>query len=159
VRLLIAPEGAASIEAVPFNPDSQPLPVRLGLAQAPIDSRDPLLRFKTTQRDTYTHALAGRPDCDDVLLWNERGELTESTVANVVLRIDGLLVTPAASSGLLPGTYRGHLLEQRKITERVIHVEELADATSIALINAVRRWMAVVWLDQTSPSEFTIPPR
>ena len=26
---------------------------------------------------------------DDVLLWNERGELTESTIANIVVELDG----------------------------------------------------------------------
>jgi para-aminobenzoate synthetase/4-amino-4-deoxychorismate lyase len=155
VRLLVAPDGAVSIEADPVKSDTGRRPVRLGLAEEPIDSRDPLLRFKTTQRATYTRALATRPDCHDVLLWNERGEVTESTMANVVLRIDGVLVTPAVSSGLLAGTFRGHLLEQGEIEERVISVDEIAHATGISLINSVRRWIEVAWLDHTLPPHTT----
>ena len=47
------------------------------------------LYHKTTRREIYDEAAASRPDCDDVLLWNDRGELTESTIANVVVEIGG----------------------------------------------------------------------
>ena len=49
----------------------------------PVDTRSPLLFNKTTCRDVYDDApRAASSDVDDVLLWNARGELTESSVAN-----------------------------------------------------------------------------
>jgi para-aminobenzoate synthetase/4-amino-4-deoxychorismate lyase len=79
-----------------------------------------------------------------VLLVNERGELTESTVANLVVRLDGVLWTPPLECGLLPGVLRAHLLARGEIRERVLRPEDLADAEEIWLINSVRKWRRAV---------------
>jgi para-aminobenzoate synthetase/4-amino-4-deoxychorismate lyase len=114
---------------------------RAGLASAPVDSSDRFLFHKTTSRDFYNGQLAQRPDCDDIIFWNERGEITESTIANVVVQIDGEMFTPPVRSGLLAGTFRDHLLAEGEIKERVITIEELRNASEIYLINSVRKWM------------------
>ena len=48
---------------------------------------------------------------EEVLLWNERGELTEASVGNVVVVSEGRRWTPPRKCGLLAGTYRNLLLE------------------------------------------------
>ena len=63
-----------------------------------------------------------------MLLVNERGELTESTIANLVVRLDGALWTPPLDSGLLPGVLRADLLARGEIRERVLRPEDLARA-------------------------------
>jgi para-aminobenzoate synthetase/4-amino-4-deoxychorismate lyase len=45
---------------------------------------------------------------DDVLLWNERDEVTESTIANLVAEIDNSWWTPPLSCGLLPASSARH---------------------------------------------------
>jgi len=80
--------------------------VRVGLAREPVDSSTIWLYHKTTRREIYDQARAARPDCDEVILWNERGELTEACTANVVLDRAGDWVTPPVMSGLLAGTLR-----------------------------------------------------
>ncbi|HET7145194.1 MAG TPA: aminotransferase class IV, partial [Anaerolineales bacterium] len=80
---------------------------------------------------------------DDILLYNESGELTEFTIGNLVVEMGGKLVTPPISCGLLAGTFRAHLLESGKITERVIHMEELKDCKNMFLVNSVRKWVSV----------------
>jgi len=141
VRLLVAENGACSLEAAPI-PAASSSPLRIALADQPVDSTDPTLYHKTTHRVVYERALASRPDCDDVLLWNERGELTESSRANLVLRLDGELVTPPISSGLLGGTFRAELLAQGMLREQVLRAPDLTRAENIYLINSVRRWMS-----------------
>ena len=79
-----------------------------------------------------------------MLLWNERNELTESCVANVVAAIDGDLVTPPVESGLLAGVFRGWLLERGKIREQVLNVGDLGKFSKIYLINSVRKWQEAV---------------
>jgi para-aminobenzoate synthetase/4-amino-4-deoxychorismate lyase len=74
-----------------------------------------------------------------VILWNERGEITETKIANIAVELDGKLYTPPITSGLLDGCYRRALLERGEITERVVMKEELARATRIVLLNSVRR--------------------
>ena len=76
---------------------------RVALARTPVDPCDPFLCHKTTRRDVYTRAQAARPDVDDVILWNTRGEITEATIANVVVEIGGERWTPPRTCGLLPG--------------------------------------------------------
>ena len=114
---------------------------RVALASEAVDSADRFLFHKTTKRDFYNAQLAARSDCDDIIFWNERGEITESTIANVVVSIDGELFTPPVESGLLAGTFRNQLLDEGKIKERVITVAELKDSREIYLINSVRKFV------------------
>jgi para-aminobenzoate synthetase/4-amino-4-deoxychorismate lyase len=106
----------------------------IGLASSSVDSSDRFLYHKTTLRDYAS---------EDVIFWNERGEITESRIANVVVEIDGQLYTPPISSGLLPGTFREQLLEEGKIKERVITIEELLNVKEFFLINSIRKWIRV----------------
>ena len=143
VRLLLDRAGEAVVETSSL--DHSPPPVRVGIAPEPVDSRDALLFHKTTNRAAYETRRASRPDRDEVLLVNERGELTESTLANLVLRLDGVLWTPPLASGLLPGVFRAHLVARGDIRERVLRPADLARADGIYLINSVRRWRPAEW--------------
>ena len=151
VRLIVAENGACSVEAAPIQAASSS-PLRVALADQPVDSADPYLYHKTTHREVYERALASGPSCDDVLLWNERGELTESTRANLVLRLDGELLTPPISSGLLAGTFRAELLAQGLLREQVLRAPDLARAENVYLINSVRRWMSVELIPAVDPN-------
>ncbi len=144
VRLLLRRNGSFRIESAPI----QPIPrVRLGFAADPVDSQNIFLYHKTTRRSVYERALASRPDCDDVLLWNQHGEITESTIANIVLELEGKLATPPISSGLLPGTFRQRLLRRCAIMEQVLTKNDVARAESIRLANSVRKWINVQWVE------------
>lgn len=136
VRLVVSRRGAAQITSAPHDVDAGF--GEIALAAAPIDPANPFLYHKTTNRSVYDEARAARPGFSDVVLYNTRGEVTESTIANLVVEIGGMLVTPAVSCGLLPGTLRAHLLDQRKIHEGVITVQELIDAQNCYLLNSVR---------------------
>jgi len=138
VRLLIPPSGEIRLESRPFQPSGE-AEVRVCLSRNPVDSRDRFLYHKTTRRTVYEDALGACPGFEDVILWNERGEITESTVANLVLEIAGKLFTPPVSSGLLPGTYRGFLLAAGKIIEKVLGKDDLGRCSGIYLINSVRK--------------------
>ncbi len=82
-------------------------------------------------------------DCDDLLLWNENDELTEFTIGNLVVEMDGELFTPPISCGLLAGTFRSHLLETGQIRERVIRKDELSKCSKVFLVNSVRKWVTI----------------
>jgi para-aminobenzoate synthetase / 4-amino-4-deoxychorismate lyase len=143
VRLLLARDGTMHAEATPLAP-AAPEPLRVAISRDPVDSRDPHLYHKTTLRDPYDRRRAAHPDCDDVLLVNERGEATESTIANLVVRLDGALWTPPLASGLLPGVMRAAALSAGEVRERVMHPDDLSRAQEIWLINSVRKWRRAV---------------
>lgn len=138
VRLLLASDSSVTVTAASLEPSREP--VRLALASAPVNSQDRFLFHKTTQRAAYDAARQAHPEADDVLLWNERGELTETCVANVVVQFGDAYFTPPLECGLLAGTYRAALLDQGRLRERVIRVEELNKATGVFRINSVRGW-------------------
>jgi para-aminobenzoate synthetase/4-amino-4-deoxychorismate lyase len=140
MRLLLAPDGTPRVECTPI-PDEPPRIWRVAFAAAPVDDRDPFLRNKTTNRGVYERARLDRPDLDDVVLWNSRLEVTESTIANVVVGVGGSRFTPPVSSGLLPGVFRSVLLDEGVIQERVLTREEVAGAERFWLINSVREWI------------------
>lgn len=137
VRLLLDRRGNVRLEEHLPPPSTGSVPDVVLAAEA-VDSSDPFLFHKTTHRLVYEKALAGRPGVDDVLLYNERGEITESTRANVAVRLNGELHTPPVSCGLLAGTMRAHLLEQGAIMERVLTPADVRRAEEILLINSVR---------------------
>jgi len=139
LRLLVAPSGAASTTCSEHADDTRVW--RVALAPEGVDSRDELLRHKTTRRDLYNRARATRPEADDVVLWNERGEVTESTIANVVAEIDGTRFTPPVQCGLLAGTFRAEQLEAGTIQERVLAKTDVISAPRLWLINSVRGWV------------------
>jgi para-aminobenzoate synthetase/4-amino-4-deoxychorismate lyase len=114
---------------------------RVALARRPVDTSDRFLFHKTTNRKFYEDELAARPDCDDIIFWNPKGEITESTIANVVVKLDGELVTPPLESGLLAGTYRDELLAIGSIRKGIVTLADLPGASEIYLINSVRKWM------------------
>jgi branched-subunit amino acid aminotransferase/4-amino-4-deoxychorismate lyase len=114
VRLLVARDGAVEIQTMPFVSIESPQPVRVKLAAAPVSSAEIFLYHKTTQRQINEAARQSCQECDDGLLWNECGELTESCIANIVVEMDGNLLTPPVDSGLLPGVFRAWLLDQGK---------------------------------------------
>jgi para-aminobenzoate synthetase / 4-amino-4-deoxychorismate lyase len=138
VRLLLSRDGQIKLETVPIDLKRQHKPLRVGLALQPVSSTNVWLYHKTTRRDVYEQVRASRPECEEVILWNERGELTEATTSNIVVELGGRLVTPPISSGLLAGTYRAHMLDKGDVIEQVIRVEELSEATGLWLINSVR---------------------
>ncbi len=140
-RMVVDRAGAVRTEAVAFAPEGRRW--RLALAAAPVDSRNPLLFNKTTRREIYEDARAGRAEVDDVLLWNGRGEVTEGTVANVVVELDGVKVTPPVACGLLPGVFRNELLTRGDVRERVVRVDELPGASRVWLVNSLREWIDV----------------
>ncbi len=136
VRLLVDLDGRAVVESAPLA-EREARAVRVGLAAHPVDAESPWVHHKTTRREIYADALRSRPDCDDVLLWNARGELTEATRSNLAVEMEGTLFTPPPACGLLPGTLRRRLLAEGRLTERVIRVEELA-GRRVFLMNSVR---------------------
>jgi para-aminobenzoate synthetase/4-amino-4-deoxychorismate lyase len=116
----------------------------VALDEEPVDPSDVWLFHKTTRRGPYERRRERRADVDDVLLVNDRGEVTESTIANLAVRLDGVWVTPPIDGGLLPGTYRNVLLREGRMTERPVTVDELRGARELALVSSVRGWRPAV---------------
>ena len=113
----------------------------LGIASFAVDASLVWLKHKTTIRGIYDQARASHPQCDDVLLWNHDGLLTEATIANVAVRIGDQLCTPPVHCGLLAGTFRAEMLSTGKLMEREIAIQDINERSEIYLLNSVRQWI------------------
>jgi para-aminobenzoate synthetase / 4-amino-4-deoxychorismate lyase len=145
VRLLSDVRGALACKAQVLPPAHGAVTLRL--AARPVDTADRYLYNKTTRREVYERAKAEAGVCDDVVLWNARAEVTETTIANIVAEIDGVKRTPPVDCGLLPGVFRAHLLAAGDIVESVLGVNDLRRATRLWVVNSVRRWREARLLD------------
>jgi para-aminobenzoate synthetase/4-amino-4-deoxychorismate lyase len=143
VRLTLARDGSLGT-TVQDPPPSTDRPARVALDDEAVDPADVWLFHKTTRRAPYERRRERRPDADDVLLVNDGGEVTETTIANLAVRIDGRWFTPPLEAGLLPGTYRAILVREGTLAERTITVEEVRAAQELALVSSVRGWRPAV---------------
>lgn len=136
IRLTVDRSGAVDIQdfELPVWPDSP----RIALAPEPVESSFPQLFHKLDRRALYDHMRASRTDVDEVVLFNEAGEITEGTYSNLLVRFGENVWTTPISCGLVPGVYRAELIARGEVRERVIRVDELAQADEIRLINSVR---------------------
>jgi len=145
VKLLLNPQGEFSDEIKDFQPNDRVFQVCL--AKNPVNSNDRFLFHKTTKRDMYEQAFIS--GYDDVLLFNENDELTEFTIGNLVVKMDGGLFTPPIECGLLAGTFRAKLIDSGEIKERVIPVSDMRKCEAVFLVNSLRKWVEVEIREQS----------
>jgi para-aminobenzoate synthetase/4-amino-4-deoxychorismate lyase len=148
VRLTLSGAGAFTVECQGFAgraleadmPNAQGPEQLVALCKTPIQADDPLLQHKTTDRSAYELARSEVPEGVEPMMFNQAREVTESDIANIVYRLEDQLFTPPVSSGLLPGTLRGQLLNQGALAERVLKIDELDNLQAIFLLNDLRGW-------------------
>jgi 4-amino-4-deoxychorismate lyase len=106
------PSAIASILTIYM--DSQPTPTSI------------FTSTKTTQRTVYNDARArigltlgpsSTVTESDVLLYNPDNLITETSIFNIAFYRSSSWITPAATTGCLPGVFRRWLLEQGRIRE------------------------------------------
>ncbi len=138
VRLVLAKDGAIALQSSPLAKVGTAQSVQL--AQTAVNAADVTLYHKTSSRKVYERA-AGEVNSDcEAVLFNAQGRVTESVIANLVYRWQGVLYTPPVSDGLLPGTLRSELLACGEIYERSLSLDELPSVGDLYLISALRGW-------------------
>lgn len=142
VRLLLDRFGQPRAEAFALQPTATP--VRLQLAPRPLaEAHGEWVRFKTTRRAHYA-AFAPAPGSGifDTVLFNAEGEITESTFGNLAMQMDdGRWLTPPLACGLLPGVGRAMALQEGRVQEGVVRVQDLHRVRRWAFINSLRGWL------------------
>ena len=139
VRLLLNGAGAVEVSSCEIERGGAAGCV-VELGEGRVWSGDVFLRHKTTRRAPYDRAYgeAERRGHADVIFRNERGEITEGAIHNVLVVKDGCWRTPPLTAGVLPGVFRAHLMASRGVLEGTITVAELLAADEVYLCNSVR---------------------
>jgi para-aminobenzoate synthetase/4-amino-4-deoxychorismate lyase len=137
LRLLAARSGATALETGPL-PAPLPSPAPVIALPNPLDPSDWRLAHKTSDRGFYEDALAAAKGMGaaEAVLVREDGLVTEGSYSNIFVERDGILLTPPAHLGLLPGVLRAFLIEKGQAREFELTLDDLADGFRLG--NAVR---------------------
>lgn len=131
---------------VPKYPDT----VRLTVREHGRHAASPLAGVKTISwlNSVWAVAEAQREGFDEVVLLNERGEVSECTAANIFAVKAGKVFTPPLSSGCLEGVTRAVLSEVAgeagtHVVEQVMRVEDLFEADEVFITSTNRNVIGV----------------
>jgi para-aminobenzoate synthetase/4-amino-4-deoxychorismate lyase len=145
VRLLLKRNGEASIsqEIAAARPGR---PLRVAVSARRLDPADPYLRHKTTRREIYDTAFseAAASGHDEVLFLNRREEVTEASRNTFFAEIEGKLITPPMSCGVLPGVLRQSLLARGEAYEAPLTLADLQRARALFLGNSLHGLREIV---------------
>ena len=101
-----------------------------------VEQRHPLDSPYTFFKTSYRPHLSIEPH--EQIYYNHEGQLLETSIGNIVLKIEDQLYTPPVHLGLLNGIYRQSLIAVNKLKEKVLTVKDLKQAQAIYGCNAVR---------------------
>jgi 4-amino-4-deoxychorismate lyase len=150
IRITVSEKGEIQVAASPLPTRFQSDPTSLSLFHPFFHSQNPPIslvriyvdrlptkpsiftRTKTTFRQFYDHikirnqSILSSPldssSDSDVLMYNQDGEITETTVFNVAFYRNSQWSTPPTTTGCLPGVMRRSLLESGRIHEDGLNV-------------------------------------
>lgn len=122
-----------SIEFIPYTPRSI-----TSLTLIYDDTIEYSLKYSDRQHLNTLFELRG--ECDDVVIV-KNSLLSDTTIANLALKIDGQWYTP--ESPLLEGTTRARLLDEGFLLTAPLSPSDLANASSIAIMNAMVGFLEV----------------
>lgn len=94
--------------------------------------------LKLAYRDRYNRALHQEPVAKDLLLLNQYGKITESSIANLFFRINEQWFTPCLSTGCVNGVFRRHFIKEERVQPIIISIDQVNMIDEMYLGNAVR---------------------
>lgn len=112
-------------------------------------SLDPAIKSGNYLNSVLALGEARALGCDDALMLDGEGHVTEATSSNVFVARDRALVTPALEFGLLAGVTRGLLIgllarDGIACAERALTVREVTEADEVMLTSTLREVQPVV---------------
>lgn len=142
---------AHAARLVVYSRPASPVPERVGLlggAGASVCEASLLAGHKTHNymENRLLIDLARSQGCYDVVRLSTGQVVAEGALSNFFWSRDGVLFTPAVSTGLLPGTVRAALLRSTEVAEGRYPLEHLWAADAVFLTNSSCGVLPVDWL-------------
>ncbi|MCB9206555.1 MAG: aminodeoxychorismate synthase component I [Ignavibacteriales bacterium] len=142
VRLLLNKWGSTKIEYSEIAENHAE--ANVALSRKIRCENEKFLYHKTTYRPWDEELrIAKQKGFDEVLFVNEKDELLEGAISNIVIEKNGKLFTPPLSLGILNGCYRQYLIDQNLCNERLLTLEDLRNADKIFICNSVREMIEI----------------
>jgi branched-chain amino acid aminotransferase len=124
--------------------------VRLTVREHGRHAASPLAGVKTISwlNSVWAASEAHKDGFDEVVMLNERGEVSECTAANLFVVKNDRVLTPPLSSGCLEGVTRGVLMEiaseaGTSVGEQTLRIEDLLSADEVFITSTNRNVIGV----------------
>jgi len=151
------PAPTLALAIAPLTPASEPRAIVAAMATARRNEHALTSGMKTLSYTESVLALsiAKSAGADDAIFLDTAGHISEATASNFFAVIDGTLVTPPRSCGVLPGITRAAVLEIAPAlgidtAEREIAEPELAMASELFLTSSIREIAPLVRIATTA---------
>ena len=146
IRLLLDRSGDIKIDFSRINGSNKE--TRIRLSNKKVFSKEPFLYHKTTNRDLYNNEYKkwNRKGYFDVIFSNEKNQITEGAISNIIVKKGRFYYTPPVTCGLLDGVFRKSLFKKRSfpIKEKVLYKKDIAGSDEVYIVNSVRGMRKVV---------------
>ncbi len=131
------------------------LTVAKTLRRNPISALNPAWKTGNYLNNILCLREARAAGSDEVVILNERGEITEASVSNLAFVKDGVLITPPLEVGILAGITRSITLSLAvnlgiPVLERVVKPEELSAMQECMILSTTRVIVPVGLIDSIS---------
>lgn len=75
---------------------------------------------------------------DDAIIFNKDNEVTETSIANIALKISDQWITPPIAAGILPGVMRALAIEELDVKVESLHISQIPLVESACLLNSLK---------------------
>ncbi len=141
LKLLISKDGSLIISHSPIK-ESHHKGLKVVISGKRSNSDNIFLYHKTTNRSFYDNEYkkAMEKGLTEVLFLNERSQVAEGAISNIIIKKDNCYYTPPANCGLLSGVYRQQLINKKNfpLKEKILYKQDLLRANKIFICNSVR---------------------
>ena len=119
----------------------------------PVESLDPTIKSLNYLNNILAKIEAIDAEVLEAIMLNVDGEVSECTGDNIFLVVDGVVVTPSSSAGILHGVTRRYVLEElapalgHAVEERPLALEEIFGADEVFLTGTAAEIIGVKRID------------
>ena len=130
----------------------------IGLYHEQTKSRSSISNIKTLNSLVYVLAgiFAREQQWDDVLIFNDAGNIIEAHTSNLFIAKDNILITPPLSDGCVDGVMRKQIIKLAKenginVIEQSLNVKDIEKADELFISNAVN---GIRWVEHCANNKF-----
>jgi branched-chain amino acid aminotransferase len=98
---------------------------------------------------TIASIYAKEQNLDDVLIFNEKNRICETSKSNIFIMKDDSIITPSLSEGCIGGIIRRVLIDHLQVKEKRILYEDLKTADAVFCTNAIGEIQPIFKIDES----------
>lgn len=143
IRALLGKDG--KIESSFSRIDKAARALKARFSDKKTSSEDTFLYHKTTNRGLYNkeHERWNEKGYFDIIFTNEKNQITEGAISNIIIKKANTYYTPPVECGLLNGVFRKSLFRKISLKEKVLYKKDVLAADEVYMANSVRGMVRV----------------